>query len=93
MVIERFSEISKVNSRDLTKILLLDIKNMSEESSLVPFMKKKFHESLKGRVYAKGLHLVAQDIAAIHKQLLTKNVKEVALYLRMDVRTVKKYSY
>lgn len=62
------------------------------ETSLVPFMRKQFHESVKGRVYQKGLHLVPQDIAAIHKQLESKSIKEAAIFLRMDVRTVKKYS-
>ena len=55
------------------------------------FMRKQFHESIKGRVYQKGLHLVPQDIA-IHKQLESKSIKEAAIFLRMDVRTVKKYS-
>ena len=52
-------------------------------------MKKQFHESQKGRVYQKGLHLLAQDIAAIHKQLETKTQKEVAIYLRLKTSVSK----
>ena len=55
-------------------------------------MKKNFTESEKGRIYQKGLHLLPQDIATIHKRLETKSFKEVAEDLKMDIRTVKKYS-
>ena len=55
-------------------------------------MEIDFHENKKGRIYQKGLHLSAQEIKTIHKLLETKDALQVSKELKMDVRTIRKYS-
>ena len=56
-------------------------------------MKKTFSVSKKGRIYERGLHVTAQDIATIHfHHQQGYSELEIAKILKMDPRTVKKYS-
>lgn len=54
------------------------------------FNLKTFIESNKGRIYEKGVPLTSQEIATVH--LKTKSIEDVSKELKLDKRTVKKYS-
>jgi hypothetical protein len=55
--------------------------------------KKEFQISKKGRVFEKGVHVTGAEIYAIQLHLKNgKTVTEVSKEMKLDRRTVKKYS-